>query len=385
MLTRCSNLRLPLFVALAVACVALLAIACDSGDDNSPAPTSSPAAASSPQVEASPDGDSTAFADFAPPDAATFRVIGGRNKGPIDIEQFLPSDIHVRVGDTIEWTSAGYEGHTITFAPPDFLSTMGDYLVPDPDDPEQKIFNDAVALRSGTGDSYPGDGGVYSSGFIGVPAEGKYRLTFTEKGIYQYLCVVHPLWMRGTVTVDNADAQVEAPAAVAARAEREFNALVADAEALQARAADVDRAAPGPDGTTLHRVQVGLTTMYGQIATFVDNDIEIDAGDTVIFENDDRNFHNVVFKGDLQEFPTAYEIRVDPQGRGFNVALAKESAVPVDPPSTGFDASTFLSSGTMGIIQPRQTWRLTFDTPGTYVYNCTIHQFAGMAGVIKVR
>jgi plastocyanin len=125
--------------------------------------------------------------------------------------------------------------------------------------------------------------------------------------------------------------------------------------------------------------------MYGQVATFVDNTLEIDAGDTVIFENDDRNFHNVVFKGDLPEFPTAYEIRVDPLGRGFNVALAKESAQQVNPPPEGFDESTFLSSGTMGILQPRQTWRLTFENPGTYVYNCTIHQFAGMAGVITVR
>jgi plastocyanin len=57
----------------------------------------------------------------------------------------------------------------------------------------------------------------------------------------------------------------------------------------------------------------------------------------------------------------------------------------VDPQAGGFDPSTFLSSGTMGTFQPRQTWRLTFSAPGTYVYNCTIHQFAGMGGVIAVR
>jgi plastocyanin len=34
---------------------------------------------------------------------------------------------------------------------------------------------------------------------------------------------------------------------------------------------------------------------------------------------------------------------------------------------------------------PRLTWRLTFDKPGTYVYNCTIHVLAGMAGVINVK
>jgi plastocyanin len=312
-------------------------------------------------------------------------VIGGRNDGPIDIEQFLPSDVHIRVGDTIEWTSAGYEGHTITFSPYDYLAALGDYLVPDPDDPEQVIFNDKVALRSGTGDSYPGDGGAYNSGFIGVPVEGTYKLTFTEEGICEYLCVVHPLWMRGVVSVDEASAQVTSPESVAARGKAEYAALVEDAKGLLARAQDVQRSAPAPGGATLHRVQVGLTTMYGQIAVFTDNSLEIESGDTVIFENDDRNFHNVVFKGDRAEFPSAYEIRVDPGGRGFNVALEKESALATGPPPDGFDASTFMSSGTMGVLQPRQTWRLTFDAPGTYVYQCTIHQFAGMAGAITVR
>jgi len=374
-------------VLLAVAAAPVL-WACDSdGDgDNTPAPgaTGASTAARSPGASTPRPEATEPAVTSAPPGPATFRVIGGRNEGPIDIEQFLPRDVRVRVGDTIEWTSRGYEGHTITFAPPDYLRTMGDYLVPDPEDPEQLIFNDAVALRTGNDNSIPGDGGVHSSGFVGVPAEGTYKLTFTEQGIYEYLCVVHPLWMRGTVTVDDAGAQVDSPESVAAAGERAFEELLDDARAEIDAANAADRDAPAIGDATLHRVQVGLTTMYGQAAMFFDNAIDINAGDTVIFENDDRNFHNVVFKGDRPEFPPAYEIRVDPAGRGFNVALAKESARQVDPPASGFDSSAFLSSGTMGTFQPRQTWRLTFTTPGTYVYNCTIHQFAGMAGVITV-
>jgi plastocyanin len=132
-------------------------------------------------------------------------------------------------------------------------------------------------------------------------------------------------------------------------------------------------------------VAVGVTSPYGQATNFVSPDLEITAGDTVIFENDDRNFHNVIFKGDRDEFPPAYAIRVDPAGRGFNVALDKQSATAVDPPAEGFDDTTFLSSGTMGITQPRLTWRLRFDNPGTYIYQCTIHFLSGMAGVIEVR
>ena len=69
---------------------------------------------------------------------------------------------------------------------------------------------------------------------------------------------------------------------------------------------------------------------------------------------------------------------------GLNFTLAKESAIAVDPPPEGFDETTFLSSGSMGVTQPRLTWTLRFDTPGKYVYECTIHFLAGMTGVINV-
>jgi plastocyanin len=74
----------------------------------------------------------------------------------------------------------------------------------------------------------------------------------------------------------------------------------------------------------------------------------------------------------------------DPGGRGINYSLDRRSAVAVDAPAAGFDDRTFLSSGSLGILMPRTTWRLTFDKPGTYTYSCTIHVLAGMAGVIHV-
>lgn len=89
------------------------------------------------------------------------------------------------------------------------------------------------------------------------------------------------------------------------------------------------------------------------------------------------------------EFPPAYDIYSDPSGRGLTVALSNESAAPVEPSAGGFDETTFLSSGTLGVVfslpNPRFTWRLTFTRPGTYQYRCTIHVASGMAGVIKVQ
>lgn len=103
----------------------------------------------------------------------------------------------------------------------------------------------------------------------------------------------------------------------------------------------------------------------------------------MIFENDDRNFHNVVFKGDRAEYPSGIGIIPDP--RGINFSLDNASAVAVDPPPEGLDETTFMSSGSMGVLQPRLTWTLKFNKPGTYVYACTIHVLAGMTGVINVQ
>ena len=375
------SIRLGLVLAAAIATVALL-IACSEEKADAPAAIPTPAASAS----SSPAPAATATQPpYAAPGPATFTVIGGRNVGPIDIEQFMPYLVHVREGDTVEWKSSGIESHTITFASAERLrAILSNFLVPDPEDPEQQLFNPDAELRTDTGDTFNGDGTFVSSGSIGAVVEGTYRLTFTRRGVYQYVCLIHPFWMRGIVSVDAPDAQVEAPESVAVRGKADFDRFVDEEKRALAQAGEISRDLPGPGGTRVHRVAVGLTTPYGQAAYFVPAKIDIKTGDTVIFENDERDFHNVVFKGSRQAYPPGIVIRGDPGGRGIIFGLAKESAVAVDPPPHGFDPSTFLSSGAMGILLPRTTWRLTFDKPGTYLYNCMIHALSGMGGVIVV-
>ena len=328
----------------------------------------------------------TAPLSYAAAGATTFSIIAGRSEGAFDIERYMPADVHVREGDTIEWTAQGIEGHTISFVEQkQFSALVSQYLQPDPADPAQNIFNPEIALKSRTGETYPGDDTYFNSGFIGVPAEQKYKLTFPKSGLYQYVCLVHPFTMRGTVSVDKPDAQVEAPVSVASRGKAELSRYLDEEKRAVAQAVAEPHKLPGPSGTTLHRVNVGLTTPYGQAAVFVNPVLDIKSGDTVIFENDDRDFHNVIFKGGRKELPPGIGIIVDPEGRGLNFSLDKQSSVAVDPPAGGFDDQTFLSSGSLGILQPRLTWRLKFDTPGTYSYACTIHVLGGMAGVITVR
>jgi plastocyanin len=363
--------------------VAAAGIAACDGDDAKPQPAPSPAAT---DVADNATPQSEIVVTDAPPGPATFTVIAGKWEGAMDIEAFMPADVRIRAGDTIEWRAHGFESHTISFGDDDdLLASLGDYLVPDPANPSQKLFSPKISLRSEAQGTHRGDGQLITSGWIGVPTEASYRLTFTKEGLYTYLCFVHPFTMTGTVSVDAAGATVESPETVAARGQADLRRYIEIEKAALADAQARERTSPGPGGATIHRVQVGLTTEYGQVAVYVPASLDIDAGDTVIFENDDRDFHNVIFKGDRAEPPPGIAIAADPGGRGLIFGLDAASATIVDPPAGGFDDRTFLSSGTMGVIQPRMTWTLRFGTPGRYVYNCTIHTLAGMAGVINVR
>lgn len=373
-------MRLRAGVALAtVAAVAALLVACSGTAKRSASTTPGDATAASDATTAASIPSSA-----APAGHATFKVLAGHSEGAFDIEMYMPADVRIRQGDTIEWTAQGFEGHTITFATPRQLTQVfQNYLLDDPADPQQKIFNSDAAYRSAAQDIFAGDGTYTNSGFIGVPNAATYRLTFTKPGTYQYVCLVHPFTMRGTVSVDAPDAAVDSPETVESRGQADLARYLDIEQRALKDAGDTARVAPAPAGATIHHVAVGLTTNVGQVATYVRPTLDIKTGDTVIFENDDRDFHNVIFKG-ANELPPGIKVVADPGGRGINYIIAKESAIAVDPPPSGFDPGTFLSSGSLGVLQPRLTWTLRFDTPGTYQYACTIHALAGMAGVITV-
>ena len=365
----------PLLAFVVLASIAAVgALAC-SGDDDSADPT--PAA----QATAAP---TDIPVTYAPAGAVTFDVLAGYTESAVDVEAFMPADIRVRVGDTIRWKAHGIEGHTVTFGTgDDTLASIGPYLLPNPQKPSEQIFSPVLALKSPKQGTMDGDATFINSGFFGVPVEATYELKFTKEGLYTYICLVHPFTMNGTVAVEPAAAQVPSPETVAAQGERDRVEHVQGLQAEMKRLQQDAVAAQGPGDATTHYVQVGAITDYGQAAVYTPAVIKAKAGDTVIFNNDDRNFHNVIFQGSRAEAPPGIGIVAAPDGQ-LNFSLDQASAVAVDPPAEGFDDTTFLSSGSMGVTLPRLTWTLRFDKPGTYRFQCTIHALAGMAGVIEV-
>ena len=77
---------------------------------------------------------------------------------------YLPADITINAGDTVEWINVDTAAHTVT-----------------------------------GGNPADGPSGVFDSSL--VMADATYAFTFDDAGMYDYFCMVHP-WMVGTVTVN---------------------------------------------------------------------------------------------------------------------------------------------------------------------------------------
>jgi len=77
---------------------------------------------------------------------------------------YLPADITINAGDTVEWINVDTAAHTVTGGSP-----------------------------------ADGPSGVFDSSL--VMASANYAFTFDDAGSYDYFCMVHP-WMVGSVTVN---------------------------------------------------------------------------------------------------------------------------------------------------------------------------------------
>ena len=77
---------------------------------------------------------------------------------------YLPADITINVGDTVEWPNVDTAAHTVT-----------------------------------SGSPADGPSGVFDSSLL--MADATFAFTFEEAGSYDYFCMVHP-WMVGSVTVN---------------------------------------------------------------------------------------------------------------------------------------------------------------------------------------
>jgi plastocyanin len=127
----------------------------------------------------------------------TLEVSAGLQAGAAAVLQFFPSVAVIDAGERVTWSVAGNsrEPHFVTW-PPLPPGAEFDIILPDTGPPIIALNENALGTTAdGT---EVGAEGHFNSGFL-MPGQS-FTLTFTEPGVYNYVCFIHP-GMQGAVVV----------------------------------------------------------------------------------------------------------------------------------------------------------------------------------------
>lgn len=282
----------------------------------------------------------------------------------VQVNAFLPRDLTVDVGDTIQWNLRSGEFHTVTFlsggAPPPLIIAPGGVPQINP-----------VAATPAGGNTYDGTGFV-NSGLLAAPG-ARFSLQFTRAGSYPFLCLIHA-GMAGVVHVQDAGtAYPKAQAQYDNEALVGGNHLTASGRTLEARTLAGARSSGA--GTAVVGTGVAVDGA-GSLAVmrFLPGRLVIHAGQSVTWTNRDP------------ETPHTITFGQEPGG-GDPLGAFLPSGPGVDGPghATLTSPDEAANSGFVGAGLPfGTTFTATFAAPGTYHFICALHDDLGMKGTIVV-
>jgi plastocyanin len=323
--------------------------------------------------------------------ATTFEAYAGGD-GAIGLPKqastnaFYPRALRIRVGDTVTWRFRGF--HTITFpvrgegSPP--------LVLPATDQPVAGVsdaagnpfwFNgqpslplDPAGTRKSTATKYNGSAVLGS----GLPLGAKpkpFSLRFRRAGTFLYYCVVHP-GMIGRVHVVRTSRGIRSPEAQEAAGARQLTTDVRTAKRLNL--------APASGGPAT--VEVGRTSPTVAVYRMFPRTLTVAAGQPVTFSMAGEfrsEVHTVTFGPEKARSDLEKNLLGPLSAAGGAVGINPLGAYPSDqPPSLPpYDGSNhgdgFLNSGLLdndpATPFPAET-TITFTKPGTYDYECVIHE-----------
>jgi plastocyanin len=300
---------------------------------------------------------------------------------------FLPNELWIHTNDSIRWTLASTEIHTVTF------------LIPPPPPPppgqlgqiRQPLFGPTFGVQVGCpgvtpdGSSFDGSTCV-NSGVMGtfdtIVGPQSYSVKFPKAGNFKFVCFVH-LDMTGAVHVLDPSQTLPYDQDFYNReAQTDAAALVSEANGLTVRGIRENN-----DGGPAAKVTAGVgeivTTSGGGSQTaalhrFVRDVIVVRVGDTVEWTNLDPSTPHTVTFGTEPPDPRLPSGNVSPTSDGARQAVISS---PTDSTNSGLLTLAFqdrpnLGQSPLGVTR----FQVTFKSPGTFNYICALHDKLGMKG-----
>ncbi len=296
---------------------------------------------------------------------------------------FLPNELWIHAGDSILWTHASTEIHTVTFLkpgqvrPPNFGPTFGVPVGCPGDTPDGAAFDGSSCVNSG----------LLGQGPVTVgPGLQTYSVTFPSPGNFKFVCLVHAD-MNGTVHVLNPSVPLPHDQAFYDKeAAQQGATLVGQTSGLRGLAnsgneneGDVADVTAGV-GAIVTMTGAGSQTL--SLSRFLQDTIVVRVGDTVEWTNHDPTTgHTVTFGTEPADpRPPSLNVSVSPDGaRQAVIRSTADSAnsglllpAPQDRPG--------LAQSPLGVTR----FRVTFTAPGTFNYICSLHDNLGMHGTVIV-
>jgi plastocyanin len=276
---------------------------------------------------------------------------------------FLPNEVWIHAGDSVDFTVATDEPHTVTFLMP------GQVRPP---------FPVGCPGTTPTGSAEDGSSCVNS----GTLTQGQgYSVTFPTAGEYKLVCLYH---QNHTAVIHVLDLSADLPH------EHEFyRSEAADMERDMLSSTghmmdhDMDDSKDDVTAGTGKIVATGGGSDTLSVMRFMHPDTVVHVGDTVEWTNDDPiTPHTITFGAEPvgDPMPPSANVTMDPDG-----ALHATISSPADNVHSGFIAAA--PQDQIGSPQPppgTTRFRVTFTQPGVFQYKCMLHDSLGMIGKVTV-
>ena len=286
---------------------------------------------------------------------------------------FLPNELWIHAGDSITWTSAVGEIHTVSF-----------FIAGQP----YEDFNTGCPGFSSSGTSFDGSKCLSAPPLV---AGQSFTVKFPKAGNFSLICLVH-VHMTGVIHVLAANAALPYDQYFYnEQAEKQTHNLLSDADndkehhshqqmedMLSARVLHGNGVAAGIG--EMNATAAGFQSL--SVVRFLHGTIEIHAGETVEWSILDPALpHTITFGVEpANPGPPSANVSFDADGAGHATLKA-----PGDSTHSGIIGAVPMNQ--VGVPQSPPSipvFRVTFLKPGTYNYICALHDELGMVGKVIV-
>src|SRR5215213_452308 len=343
--------------------------------------------------EASPEAGAMATPALGegPDGTRVWRVqVAGDNEAEfLEFMTFFPRELTINACDTVFFDFQGHHApHTVTFLSGEEATKLivpaDEVGTPAAGEP-QIMFNPAAAFPAG-GNMYDGTGVLNSGLNVLFPPDQTFTVTFTAPGSFDYLCLVHPLMMKGTVTVQEQGAAVPYEQNdIDSMVVEHMTQLTEDGKAEIAEYSSSASPTAGSAAGNVWDVRAGAEVDEVAALRFMPDNVTIAAGDTVRWTVESEfEPHTVTFLGG-EEPPELIEPQMQ-EGAPPKLVFNPDVVGRVGPEV--YSGTGYANSGAMGAdfeeYTGLTTYELTFDTPGEYPYYCALHGSPTMGMRAKV-